>query len=69
MFKKFVQQGRRAFGARSVQVVREHDKSPRTQMAGFFNIGLIYDNSNSMIKRIGNIHVPLGTNRHSKWIV
>ena len=33
-----VQQGRRAFGARSVHGVREHAKSPRTQLAAFFNI-------------------------------
>ncbi len=38
MFKKAVQQGRRAFGARSVHGVREHAKSPRTQLAVFFNI-------------------------------
>ena len=48
MFKKAVQQGRallatsgRAsslFGARSVPGVREYDKSPRTQLAAFFNI-------------------------------
>ena len=38
MFKKAVQQGRRAFGARSVHGVREHAKSPRTQLAAFFNI-------------------------------
>ncbi len=36
--KKAVQQGRRAFGARSVHGVREHAKSPRTQLAAFFNI-------------------------------
>ncbi len=33
-----VQQGRRAFGARSVHGVREHAKSPRTQLAAFFNL-------------------------------
>jgi len=33
-----VQQGRRAFGARSVHAVREHAKSPRTQLAVFFNL-------------------------------
>ena len=38
MFKKAVQQGRRAFGARSVHGVREHAKSPRTQLAAFLNI-------------------------------
>jgi len=38
MFKKAVQQGRRAFGARSVHGVREHAKSLRTQLAAFFNI-------------------------------
>gem|GEM_PF-6480079 len=31
-----VQQGRRALGARSVHAVREHAKSPRTQL--FFNL-------------------------------
>jgi hypothetical protein len=36
--KKAVQQGRRAFGARSVHGVREHAKSPRTQLAAFSNI-------------------------------
>ncbi len=36
--KKAVQQGRRAFGARSVHGVREHAKSRRTQLAAFFNI-------------------------------
>ncbi len=40
MFKKVVQQGRRAFGARSVHGVREHDKGSRTQLAAFFNIPL-----------------------------
>ena len=29
--------GRRDFGARSVQAVREHDKDPRTPLAAFFN--------------------------------
>ncbi len=38
MFKKAVQQGRRAFGARSVHGVREHAKSPRTQLAAFLKI-------------------------------
>ena len=38
MFKEAVQQGRRAFGARSVHGVREYAKSPRTQLAAFFNI-------------------------------
>ena len=38
MFKKVVQQGRRALGARSVRGVRAHAKSPRTQLAAFFNI-------------------------------
>ena len=38
MFKEAVQQGRRAFGARSVHGVREHAKSPRTQLAAFLNI-------------------------------
>ena len=38
MFKKAVQQGRRAFGARSVHGVREHAKSLRTRLAAFFNI-------------------------------
>ncbi len=38
MFKKAIQQGRRGFGARSVHGVREHTKSPRTQLAVFFNI-------------------------------
>ncbi len=33
-----VQQGRRAFGARSVHAVREHAKSLRTQLAAFFNL-------------------------------
>ena len=36
--KKGVQQGRRALGARSVHAVREHAKSPRTQLAVFFNL-------------------------------
>ncbi len=38
MFKKAVQQARRAFGARSVHGVREHAKNLRTQLAAFFNI-------------------------------
>jgi len=38
MFKKAVQQGRRAFGARGVHGVREHAKNPRTQLAAFFNL-------------------------------
>ncbi|MEC4674838.1 MAG: hypothetical protein VST68_11680 [Nitrospirota bacterium] len=35
--KRPVQQGRRRFGERSVQEVREHDKGPRTPLADFFN--------------------------------
>ena len=31
-----VQQGRREFGARSVQAVREHDKFPRNAAGGHF---------------------------------
>ncbi|MFB3061908.1 MAG: hypothetical protein ACE10C_11120, partial [Candidatus Binatia bacterium] len=31
-------QGRRPFGERSIHVVREHDKGPRTTLADFFNI-------------------------------
>ena len=38
MVKKAIQQGRRPFGERSVQEVREHDKGPRTQLMGFFTI-------------------------------
>ncbi len=38
MFKMAVQQGRSDFGARSVHGVREHDKSPRTQLAAFCNL-------------------------------
>jgi hypothetical protein len=38
MFKKAVQQGRRAFGPWSVHGVREHAKSRRTQLTAFFNI-------------------------------
>jgi len=38
MFKKAVQQGRRAFGEWSVHGVREHAQSPRTQLGAFFNI-------------------------------
>jgi len=44
MFKKVVRQGRRAFGARSVHGVREHDKGPRTQLAAFFNIPIKHYN-------------------------
>jgi len=36
--KKFVQQGRSLFDARSVQFVREHGKRARTPLAAFFNI-------------------------------
>ncbi len=36
--KTAVQQGRRAFGARSVLIVREHGKRARTPLAAFFNI-------------------------------
>jgi predicted nucleotidyltransferase len=36
--KKFVQQGRSPFGARSVLPVREHGKRARTPLAAFFNI-------------------------------
>ncbi len=36
--KRPVQQDRRPFGARSVLIVREHDKGPRTQLAAFLNI-------------------------------
>jgi hypothetical protein len=36
--KKFVQQGRSLFDARSVLSVREHDKMARTPLAAFFNI-------------------------------
>ena len=38
MFKKTVQQGHRDFGTRSVHGVREHAKSPGTQLAAFLNI-------------------------------
>jgi hypothetical protein len=44
--KRFVQQGRRGFGARSVQGVREDDKTPRTQLADFFK-GLPSDQGNT----------------------
>ncbi|MEC4675212.1 MAG: hypothetical protein VST68_13565 [Nitrospirota bacterium] len=36
--KKFVQQGRSQFGARSVLPVREHGTLARTPLAAFFNI-------------------------------
>ncbi len=36
--KKFVQQGRSRFDARSVLSVREHGKRARTPLAAFFNI-------------------------------
>ena len=36
--KKFVQQGRSHFDARSVLIVREHGKRARTPLAAFFNI-------------------------------
>jgi len=36
--KKFVQQGRSRFDARSVLIVREHGKMARTPLAAFFNI-------------------------------
>jgi len=36
--KKFVQQGRSHFDARSVHRVREHGKMARTPLAAFFNI-------------------------------
>ena len=35
--KKFVQQGRSLFSARSVPSVREHGKMARTPLAAFFN--------------------------------
>jgi len=38
--KRCAQQGRRDFGARSVLIVREHDKGPRTPLTPFFNIPL-----------------------------
>ncbi len=41
MFKMAVQQGRRAFGAWSVQAVREPDKSLRTPPAGIFTIPIM----------------------------
>jgi len=44
--KRFVQQGRRGFGARSVQGVREDDKTPRTQLVDFFK-GLPSDQGNT----------------------
>jgi hypothetical protein len=40
MIKKFIQQGRSDFDARSVFSVREHDKMARTLLAAFFNIPL-----------------------------
>ena len=39
--KKFVQQGRSQFGARSVCVIREHGKMARTPLAAFFNRPLV----------------------------
>jgi len=38
MVKKFVQQSRSLFDARSVLSVREHDKMARTPLAAFSNI-------------------------------
>jgi hypothetical protein len=35
--KKFVQQGRSHFDARSVCIIREHGKMARTPLAAFFN--------------------------------
>ena len=46
LLKRFVQQGRRGFGARSVHGVRENDKAPRTQLADFFK-GLPFDQGNT----------------------
>jgi len=43
--KKFVQQGRSLFGARSVHSVREHGKRARTPLAAFFNIPLSYSSN------------------------
>jgi len=40
--KKFVQQGRSRFDARSVLIVREHGKRARTPLAAFFNIPILY---------------------------
>ncbi len=40
--KKFVQQGRSPFDARSVLPVREHGKRARTPLAAFFNIPSFY---------------------------
>jgi len=39
--KKFVQQGRSRFDARSVLPVREHGKRARTPLADFFNIPIM----------------------------
>jgi hypothetical protein len=39
--KKFVQQGRSHFDARSVLIVREHGKRARTPLAAFLNIPLL----------------------------
>ena len=38
MIKKVIQQDRSLFDARSVLLVREHDKKARTPLVAFFNI-------------------------------
>jgi len=48
--KKFVQQGRSPFDARSVLSVREHGKRVRTPLAAFFNIPTIYSSRNPIRK-------------------
>ena len=40
LLKMVVQQGRKPFGERSVQAVREHDKGLRTPLATFFGSAL-----------------------------
>jgi hypothetical protein len=46
--KKFVQQGRSHFDARSVLIVREHGKRARTPLAAFFNIPCMNQRKPSM---------------------
>jgi len=47
MVKKVIQQGHSRFDARSVRLVREHDKRTRTPLVAFFNIPMFEDSLSS----------------------
>lgn len=58
--KRFVQQGRRGFGERSVHEVREHDKRPRTPLAAFWAIPCYQEKRGVLSREKGIIEAAVG---------